>query len=140
MAEHIVRRLAQKNHWSQLALSAEAVGAWASNRGRANVRELQNVLARAAILSRGRMILPDDLVASPGATEDKKQQESPESSLSLKEILAETERRVILQALEQTGWSRTRAAQLLDISRRQLYDKIQQYNLRRDPPAGAPPV
>jgi len=49
----------------------------------------------------------------------------------LREILAETERRVILQALNQENWSRTRTAEVLGISRRQLFDKIQQYGLQR---------
>ena len=35
-----------------------------------------------------------------------------------------------LQALEQEGWNRTRAARLLGISRRQLFDKIRQYGLQ----------
>jgi DNA-binding NtrC family response regulator len=61
LAEHIVRRLAQKYHWPQLALAPEAVDYLRSQPWPGNVRELQNVLARAAILVRGRMILADDL-------------------------------------------------------------------------------
>jgi DNA-binding NtrC family response regulator len=37
---------------------------------------------------------------------------------------------VILQAVEQEAWNRTRAARVLGISRRQLFDKIQQYGLQ----------
>ena len=33
--------------------------------------------------------------------------------------------------LEQTGWNRTKTASLLGISRRQLFDKIQQYGLQQ---------
>ena len=50
--------------------------------------------------------------------------------MSLKDIVAETERRVIQHALEQTDWNRTQTARLLGISRRQLFDKIQQYGLQ----------
>ena len=46
-------------------------------------------------------------------------------------ILARTEKQVIQQALQKTNWNRTRAAELLGISRRQLFDKIQQYGLSR---------
>jgi two-component system response regulator AtoC len=48
----------------------------------------------------------------------------------LRDILAETESRVIRQALEQEKWNRTRAARVLGISRRQLFDKIRQYGLQ----------
>jgi hypothetical protein len=50
-------------------------------------------------------------------------------SLLLRDILAETERRVIRQALEQEKWNLTRAARALGISRRQLCEKIQQQGL-----------
>ena len=132
LAEHAVRRLARKNHWPQLALSAEAVERLCEWSWPGNVRELQNVLAHAAILSRGRLITPDDLILAPAAVDNKNHDVPQQSSLTLKEILAATERRVIAEALEQAGWSRTRAAQLLGVSRRQLYDKIQQYDLHRD--------
>jgi DNA-binding NtrC family response regulator len=39
---------------------------------------------------------------------------------------------VIQQALNHTKWNRTQAALLLGISRRQLFDKIQQYGLSRE--------
>ena len=44
--------------------------------------------------------------------------------------MVRAERRVIQHALEQMDWNRTRAARLLGISRRQLFDKIQQYGLQ----------
>ena len=50
--------------------------------------------------------------------------------MSLKEMLAETERRAIAEALEQSGWNRTKASRMLGISRRQLFDKIRQYGLQ----------
>ncbi len=90
---------------------------------------MQNVLARAAILAHGRLIAADDLLLEPAApTVAQAPRTGP---LALKEILAETERRVILQALEQENWNRTRAARVLGISRRQLFDKIQQYGLQQ---------
>lgn len=74
------------------------------------------------------MIQTGDLQIQPAGSEPASAANSA-GSLQLREILAETERRVISQALEQEGWNRTRAAQVLGISRRQLFDKIQQYDL-----------
>jgi DNA-binding NtrC family response regulator len=126
IAEHLVRRLSRKYDWPQLALSQDAVGQLSALPWPGNVRELQNALARAAILCRGRMIEVHDLECGP-PTETC----HPVGAFSLRGILAETERRVIAQALEHEGWNRTRAAQLLGISRRQLFDKIQQYGLQK---------
>ncbi|HUY88207.1 MAG TPA: sigma-54 dependent transcriptional regulator [Pirellulales bacterium] len=129
LAEHLVGRLARKYDWPQLALSPEALDWLTRQPWPGNVRELQNVLARAAALARGRLILTDDLKPPPQAANAKSKPTS-NATLPLKEILAETERRVIAEALDQCDWNRTRAAQLLGISRRQLFDKIRQYGLQ----------
>lgn len=133
LAEHVVRRLAKKYRWPQLALAPEAVQQLCTHSWPGNVRELQNALARAAILARGRLILAEDLRLPPPSPAGAKADLSQDQPMSLKDILAETERRVILHALEQTIWNRTRAAKLLGISRRQLFDKIQHFGLRQEP-------
>jgi two-component system, NtrC family, response regulator AtoC len=130
IAEHIVRRIARKYDWPQLALSPEAVALLAARAWPGNVRELQNGLARAAILCRGRVIQPGDLPSETLAADESAPAPSA-GSLRVRDILAETERRVISQALEHEGWNRTRAARVLGISRRQLFDKIQQYGLQK---------
>jgi DNA-binding NtrC family response regulator len=124
LAEHIIRRLARKYQWPHLGLAPDALRVLCEQPWPGNVRQMQNVLARAAILTRGRLILLEDLRLVPS--------EPPRAaphSLCLKEILAETERRVIEEALTQARWNRTRAAELMGISRRQLFDKIQEYGL-----------
>ncbi|HTU18040.1 MAG TPA: sigma-54 dependent transcriptional regulator, partial [Gemmataceae bacterium] len=126
LAEHILGKLAQKYDWTHLALSPEALMHLTSQPWPGNVRQLQNVLARAAILARGQVIGLDEVrmpASVPGSAE------SSSGSLLLRDLLAETERRAIQQALEQEKWNRTRAARLLGISRRQLFDKIRQYGL-----------
>ncbi len=131
LAEHVVRRLARKYRWPQLALSPEAVEYLRARPWPGNVREMQNVLARAAILVRGRLILANDLRPTTPSTVASPAESSHDHPMSLKDLVAETERRAIQHALEQTGWNRTQAARLLGISRRQLFDKIQQYGLQQ---------
>ena len=131
LAEHIVRRLARKYHWPQLALAPDTVPYLCSQPWPGNVREMQNVLARAAILVRGRLILAEDLRPNLLSTAAAPTDLSHNHPMSLKDLVAETERRAIQHALEQTGWNRSQAARLLGISRRQLFDKIQQYGLHQ---------
>jgi DNA-binding NtrC family response regulator len=132
LAAHVVRRLGQKYRWPQLTLSPEATNRLLDYGWPGNVRELYNVLARAALLARGRPILPDDLAKAGLPAAVRGADATPLAGpLLLKDILAETERRVIAQALEETGWNRTQAARLLGISRRQLFDKIRQYGLQQ---------
>jgi two-component system response regulator AtoC len=126
LAEHILGKLARKYDWPNLGLSPQALTHLCARDWPGNVRELQNVLARAAILARGRIIGIEDVQTPTSDTRS----ESATGSLLLRDILAETEQRVIRQALEQEKWNRTRAARLLGISRRQLFDKIRQYGLQ----------
>ena len=55
-----------------------------------------------------------------------------ETRVTLRSLRAETEMQAISQALEQTGWNRKRAAQLLSISYRGLLYKIRQHNITRN--------
>jgi two-component system response regulator AtoC len=128
LAEHLLSKLARKYDWPNLALSPQALTHLTAQPWPGNVRELQNVLARAAIVARGRIIGVEDLQSPPPST-GQTAGPSASGSLLLRDILAETECRVIRQALEQEKWNRTRAARLLGISRRQLFDKIRQYGL-----------
>ena len=129
LAEQFIRQLSRKYQWPHLALSPDALDQLGKHTWPGNVRELQNILARAAIVTRGRLIQPDDLIASGLPSGDSSSGSVATASFALKDILAETEKRVIQQALECTKWNRTQAARQLGISRRQLFDKIREYGL-----------
>ncbi len=93
-----------------------------------NLRELKNVMRRAALLTEEDMICRDcvsSLVAEQQA--DK----CPPSVFSpLKEAVKELEKKIIREALEKTKGNITRAAKLLDVSYKNLYDKIKEYDVR----------
>jgi DNA-binding NtrC family response regulator len=89
-----------------------------------NVRELRNALERAAIMSDGPMILPGDL---PPQVRDAPP--APEGGQVLVGDMQEIQRRAILEALEKTGGNKTRAAGLLNISRRNLIYKLREYGM-----------
>jgi DNA-binding NtrC family response regulator len=127
IAEHILRQLARQRGSPALTLSLDAAAELSRRPWPGNVRELRNALARAAILARGGVIRSLDLTALDRS--EPAPIPPPASTLHLRAALAETEQRLVRQALEQTNWNRTQAARLLGISRRQLFDKIRLYNL-----------
>jgi len=92
-----------------------------------NVRELENLLERACVLSRGDTLtvehLPDDF------SERMISFDSTTNGGSLKEVLREPERKVIVEALKQAGWNRKKAATILSINRTTLYNKMKKHNL-----------
>jgi two-component system response regulator AtoC len=134
LAEHILRRLERKYGWSGLSLSEEAQRTIQARLWPGNIRQLENALSRGAIAARGRPILPkhidDDENKAPTAIELPGDSADAGQPVPLRALLADVERRAIALALKATGGNRTRAAERLGISRRQLFDKIREYDLR----------
>ncbi|MHC1768313.1 MAG: sigma-54-dependent transcriptional regulator [Verrucomicrobiia bacterium] len=88
-----------------------------------NVRELRNSMERAALLSHGEIIVPENLpprVRQAGASAE-------ESSLSQANRLEDIERQAILKALREHSFNRSEAARALGISRRALLYKLQRF-------------
>lgn len=91
-----------------------------------NVRELEHVIQRAAVRCRtGNIMLRhmDFLSAKAHRAEVPE----PAPGLSLRERTGQAERDSIVQALEQCGGNKTKAAQLLGIDRTRLYHKLRKY-------------
>ena len=89
-----------------------------------NVRELRNAMERAALLSRGELILPEHLpnkLRGPASTA------LVSSEAADAERLGEIERQAIVQALRKHNFNRTETAKALGISRRALIYKLQRF-------------
>lgn len=130
LAEYILRRIEQREGWGELSVSTEALAAIQAQPWPGNVRQLENALARAAIASRGRPILPEHLDADEALDPLISESGDPSQPLPLRALLAEVERRAIQRALLACGGNRTKTAEHLGISRRQLFDKIRDYGLQ----------
>ena len=87
-----------------------------------NLRQMKNVIRYATLLATGRYItrkeLPEELTDSSSA---------PHAKIQLKD--ADHEQEMIREALRQCGNNKTRAAQLLGIDRKTLYNKLKIYHL-----------
>jgi two-component system, NtrC family, response regulator AtoC len=129
LAEHILKRVERRHGWGELSLSPEARATIRERPWPGNVRQLENALARAVIAARGRPILPEHLDAEEPLDPAIPAAGGPVESLPLRALLAEVERRAIQRALLACGGNRTKTAERLGISRRQLFDKIREYDL-----------
>jgi len=129
LSRHILDRIERNYGWSGLTLADEASRLIRDRPWPGNVRQLENALARAAITARGRVILAEHLdAADPIGVVLPALAESDES-LPLRAVLAEVERRMIEKALAACRGNKTRTAERLGISRRQLFDKVREYGL-----------
>ena len=114
-------------------LSDEALSALAAHGFPGNVRELENVLERAAALSVDGQIEARDLALGAGGEHAARSEAEPAGDLQTSSDNEDKiERRRILSALEETRWNRKKAATKLGMTYRQLRYRIRQMGLDRD--------
>jgi DNA-binding NtrC family response regulator len=120
LAEQLLRATAGELDREEITLSPAALRRLQGHSWPGNIRELRNVLERAALLSSANTLEPGDLgfdfAPAPPDVLD---------GLTLREA----ERRLIEQALAQEGGHVERAAARLGISRSSLYQRLQKYGI-----------
>jgi two-component system response regulator HydG len=92
-----------------------------------NLRELKNVIKRAVLLSRNEAITPDVLPEEMVATIEITS--TPANSSDLKAIQEQNEKALIERTLKEVRYNKTKAAQLLNIDRKTVYNKLEKYGL-----------
>lgn len=155
LADFFLKKIAERWQMPPIRLSSAARDELAVYPFPGNVRELENILERASTLCDNNTIQPDDLQL-PIASADVLAPPQPSSPPAHRENIAESppipsqptpqpaepeklpawnpvdedaERDLILRALDQTRWNRTKAAELLGMTFRQLRYRIQKYGL-----------
>ena len=128
LAGHILARLAAANRCPAPALAEDALAALGRYDFPGNVRELENILERAMALSEGSVIRAEDLNLVPGQ-EDMDGRDSGTSGGGLQELLDNTEKKAILEALGRTGHNKTAAARLLGVTFRSLRYRMERLGM-----------
>ncbi|HXX43163.1 MAG TPA: sigma-54 dependent transcriptional regulator [Candidatus Acidoferrales bacterium] len=138
LADHFLERFRREFHKPSLELTPEARTRLTTYSWPGNVRELQNAIERAAILASGMEIDPDALqlpAARPepaelpmGMLEEQFIWEGPLEEVSQRAV-AHVERFKIENALRETKWNKTRAAEKLGVSYKTLLTKIRALGL-----------
>ena len=138
LAEHFLERFRREFHKPSLALTPDTRARLETYSWPGNVRELQNAIERAAILANGPDIGPEALQlpsARPtpadlpvGMLEEQFLWEGPLDEVSQRAV-AHVERFKIQNALRETKWNKTRAAEKLGVSYKTLLSKIRSLGL-----------
>jgi len=126
LLDHFLKKFAEKNRRDVTGLTAAARDALMKYDYPGNVRELENIVERAVLLCRGRVIDLPDLPATLRPGERAGAEAEPRN---LPEVLAGIERQAIRAALERCHAVQTQAAADLGISERVLRYKMKKYGL-----------
>lgn len=125
LAKHFLQVYCAQHNKEKLGITNEAMEYLEHYSWPGNVRELENTIERAVLLSKDKLISPFDL---PDSIKQDQQQKAY-SPTSLKDALAEPEKKIVRQALEVNHWNRQETAKALQINRTTLYKKMKQYGL-----------
>ncbi|MEW6666638.1 MAG: sigma-54 dependent transcriptional regulator [Thermodesulfobacteriota bacterium] len=133
LVDHFLRLYAEQYQKDLEGVSPEAAGLLASYPWPGNIRELKNCIARAVILSKRRILAPEDFPDknqgkgkhTSAGTQRSAFLEIPEQGLKLRDMEIELVRRT----LQRCGGNKTMAAHSLGISRKALYEKMERYGI-----------
>jgi two-component system response regulator AtoC len=125
LVEHLLAALATRMRLPRPVLAEETLRLMLAHPWPGNVRQLENALERALLVSDGRQILPEDLPAEIRAA---RAQAAP-TDLSIPAQVAALERTLIARALEVSEGNKSAAARALEISYKTLLYKIREYGL-----------
>lgn len=123
LAREFVRKYSEQD---EISLDPKLVDKLMEHDWPGNVRELENLIARMVILRRGNKLTAKDL------PEDFRQfdlRENGEDDDKNDVTLEEVERKLIVEALEKTGWNKTKAAKRLDIPRHVLIYRLKKFEI-----------
>jgi transcriptional regulator with PAS, ATPase and Fis domain len=133
LVKHFLQEFSKKKKKPAKRLSPQAIDLLVRYPWPGNVRELENLVERLVILTEGDEVKVDDLpqrfreVSSIGAGVESI--DFPQEGLNLPQALLDLERRLILKALEQSNWVKSRAAQLLNLNRTTLIEKMKKQQI-----------
>ena len=124
LAEMFIGKYAEKYRRNVDGLSPDAEEKLKGHRWSGNIRELQNCIEKAVILSEGYMLTGNDIQLAPSGGEEQEKME-----MSGEETLEMAEEKAIRAAMNRFGGNLSMVAKSLDISRPTLYAKLKKYNI-----------
>jgi DNA-binding NtrC family response regulator len=136
LVRHLVARFNATFRKGLYRIHPEAMDVLVAYHWPGNIRQLENAVQQAVLVSRGPELLVEHLpqqLREPSPKEPEKAPETPREG-TLSQWRAHQEREAILRALEENNYSRSRTAVALGISRVSLHKKLKKYNLTAKPP------
>ena len=125
LAEYFIKKYSEMNDIPVKPLSQSALKMLEAYGWQGNVRELENTIHRAVLLSTGKEIEPDAIMLTGAIEQPQETAASTENMVG--RTVADVEKDLIISTLKHTLGNRTHAANILGISIRTLRNKLKQY-------------
>ena len=131
LVNHFTNKICQQNKFPIKTFSEEALEVLKNHQWSGNVRELRNIIERMMIMIPHDKIEKSDLLSMLPIS-DNKDDNFIDISNSFQEFKEKTEKAFIEKQLEMNKWNISKTAEILDIQRSHLYNKMKKYNIEKD--------
>lgn len=132
--QHFINKHKDAVRRQSCEVSDDAMQVFMSCDWNGNIRELENAVQRAMLSTKGDIVQASDLSFLRKAPSSSIVQY--DGSRGLEEytgmLVAQAEKEIILRVLEETNWNRSAAAEKLKVSRKTLFNKMQQYGISEE--------
>ena len=130
---YFIDKLSERNEQQSKEVSSEAMSCLITYDWPGNIRELENLMERLLVLVDDELIgiedLPDYIQVEKTSVDDKFTSNIIGGGLGLHEAVEKYQKSLIVEALNQTNWVKTKAAELLQVNRTTLVEKIKKMKL-----------
>lgn len=126
LIDHFLQKYRQKNNKKISGVSDEVRKLFAEYHWPGNIRELENAIEGAVIMTGTEVVNKRDI---PDASRFSAASVGPTDGKSLKQVMEQPERQMIISILNEHSWNRNKAASALGINRTTLYNKMKKYNI-----------
>ncbi len=128
LSAYFIKKYADLNRLPMRELTKDALKKLTSYNWRGNVRELENTIHRAMLLSQENTIEVEDLFGLPDVVEEESSTQPLVEALLIGRTVSEVEKELIIGTLSHCLGNRTHAANILGISIRTLRNKLREYS------------
>lgn len=138
LVQHFIKKYSEKNNKEIEGITKEASGLLEQFKFPGNVRELENVIERAVVLCKGKVLSIDDLPSTITCPTGLEGDFAPSSADQLKQVkrrlvnnsVEPVEKNFIIQTLRKTGGNISEAARSTRMHRKQFQRLMKRYNLK----------
>ena len=123
LVSSFISSLSEKNNLNPKKISAALMDKLIEYSWPGNVRELENCIERLLVISPGDFLDEDFFLNGPETSS------ADEIPAGKNYNLSEIEKNILFEALKKSGWNKTKAAKLLNIDRKALYNRIAKFNI-----------
>lgn len=131
LVKHFTEQICSKNNFPLKKFSGTALEALKNYEWSGNIRELKNMIERMIIMVSSNEITDDDVKLMLPQHNKSSSEDILTISNSFQDFKEKAEKAYILKKLDENNWNISKTAEVLEIQRSHLYNKMKKYNIER---------